>query len=135
MNRLMFTSFLLRVSLPETVEIAILIGSNNRLPIRKSELSDRLFSRLQLFFLVALIRLQDDPHDIMGCKHRVLDRADFDSHVPSICLHNRYVFLTGSVRRIGQQLFPAVYTAGIGFASRTETESPVCESAADQSDE
>ena len=97
------------------MEIAILIGSNNSLSICNSKLGDGLFSRLQVFFLVALVRFQNNPRNVMAWKHWVLDRADLDSHVLPICLNDRYVFLTGGVRRVGQQFFPVIYTAGIAL--------------------
>ena len=52
----------------------------------------------------------------MGGKHRVLDRADLDRYGLSVRINDRHVLFTGSIRRVGQQFFPAVNTADIGLA-------------------
>ena len=80
---------LLCVVLPETVQIAILVCGDDSFTLRQRKLCDGLFIGAEILFLIPKIRLQNDPHDVMGFRvspeelKRIEEAADSAYMTPS----------------------------------------------------
>ena len=96
---------------PKTVKVAILISGEDCIPFSQSKMSHGLFAGVKILLLISLRRLENDPHDIMYVKHRMLNGADRNGHSATFRFNNRNMFFAGSVCCIGCQLHPAVFAA------------------------
>lgn len=84
------------------MQIAILIGRDHGVARNKSKGGDRSFAGLQRLALTSLLRLKQDPFNIVGLQHGVLHRADGHSDGLSVHLNDRHVLLAGSVGGVGR---------------------------------
>ena len=86
---------------PQTVEIAVFIGSDNFVAGCESKDGNRLFSGLQLLALTPFLRLQQDPLNVVGLQHGMLCGADRDSDELPVHTDHRDMLFTCRIGGVG----------------------------------
>ena len=100
--------------LPQTVEIAVLIGGYGLVAFGDDKLSHRSLIRLQIYLLIALLGLKNDPLDIVDILHGMGHAADGDSDLIAVHLNFGDVLFNCAVAGAGDKLAHLLAAADYG---------------------